>query len=192
MKCQTTRPTPGARRSMPVAAWALAVGQLMAGAAEAHGDQHEHGVVHLDMALQGAQLELQLVAPLDSVLGFERQPRSDAERQQVQQVLRQLRDAARLFQLPAAAACQAQDVQLQSVLMQAQPAPSGSAPPGPAHLDIDVTYRFQCRAPQQLGRLSQQLFAQFPRIQRIEVQWASEQGQGRQQLRRPQSQLIWR
>ena len=41
---------------------------------------HVHGAVQLDVAVDGPTLTLTLEAPLDSVVGFERAPRTAAEK----------------------------------------------------------------------------------------------------------------
>ncbi len=83
---------------------ALAV-LAMAGSPLARAGVHEHGVVKLDVAVDGNLLTLQLEAPLDSLLGFEHQPRTEAQRQAADAVLKRFNDGASLFQPSAAALC---------------------------------------------------------------------------------------
>ena len=47
---------------------------------------HQHGVAKLDVAYDQGALSIELEAPLDVLLGFERAPRPDAERKSVEQV----------------------------------------------------------------------------------------------------------
>ena len=166
---------------------ALAAGLMMAGAAQAHGDKHEHGVVHLDVAVEGDTLAIQLESPLDSVLGFERQPRTPAERQSVERMLAMLRGGAVLFTPDARGQCRFEEAQLESGLIAG--ASTDSAANKSEHLDVDVSYRFRCAAASHLSSLSHQLFALFPRIQRIDAQVATPKGQSRQVLKRPDATL---
>lgn len=181
-------PKKNSRLSLRAAAAAvLATGLTMTGAAHAHGDKHEHGVVHLDVAIEGDTLAIQLESPLDSVLGFERPPRTPAERQSVERMLATLRGGAVLFTPDARGQCRFEDAQLESGLVPTSA--TDSAPAKSEHLDVDVGYRFRCTAPAELTTLSHQLFALFPRIQRIDAQVATPKGQSRQVLQRPAATL---
>ncbi|MDH5541220.1 MAG: DUF2796 domain-containing protein, partial [Rhizobacter sp.] len=78
---------------------ALGIGAVALGlssAAAAAGKAHEHGALRLDVAVEATSVTLQLQAPLDSLVGFERAPRTEAERQRVDQALARLKAAAQL------------------------------------------------------------------------------------------------
>lgn len=175
-------------KKMFSAAALITAGLALAASAQAHGDKHEHGVVHLDVAIEGATLVLQLESPLDSVLGFEHQPRTPEQRQAVEQMLKRLRDGAALFSPNAQAGCRFEGAEIESALIAAPGTPASDrsdTADKAEHLDVDATYRFRCTATPALGQLTHQLFATFPRIQRIEAQVATPKGQRRQVLKRP-------
>ncbi|MBO9685587.1 MAG: DUF2796 domain-containing protein [Mitsuaria chitosanitabida] len=206
-----SRPTRVARTSSAARAAThvatIVAGLALLGSAQAHGDKHEHGVVHLDVAVEGDLLTLQLESPLDSVLGFEHQPRTPAQRAAVEQMLQRLRDGAALFTANAPAGCRFEDVQIESgLIVDPKPAPAATAamtastataattattaPKGKhEHLDVDASYRFRCASSPALTQLTHQLFAVFPRIQRVEAQIATPRGQSRQVLKRPAATL---
>jgi hypothetical protein len=192
---------------------ALAVGLLLAVASAAtwaqpktgghqHSHQHaaqaphQHGLVMLDVALDGAQLQINLTAPLDSLLGFERAPRTAAERQAATQLLARLQDGASLLQPDAAAGCTLVEAQVDAPVLQA-PAPGANATAKPAntqpaddgHAELSASYRFNCSQPAALRQLTHGLFAQFKRVQQVQAQVAGPQGQSRQLLKRPANQL---
>jgi ATP-dependent Clp protease adaptor protein ClpS len=58
----------------------LICGVLISLAAAAASKPHEHGTVRLDVSIEGPQLTIAMTAALDNWLGFERAPRTDAER----------------------------------------------------------------------------------------------------------------
>lgn len=209
-----SRPTRVARTSSAARAAThvatIVAGLALLGSAQAHGDKHEHGVVHLDVAVEGDLLTLQLESPLDSVLGFEHQPRTPAQRAAVEQMLQRLRDGAALFTANAPAGCRFEDVQIESgLIVDTKPAPAATAamttstttaattattattaPKGEhEHLDVDASYRFRCASSPALTQLTHQLFAVFPRIQRVEARIATPRGQSRQVLKRPAATL---
>lgn len=73
---------------------------------------HEHGVAELHVAIEAETMEIELVSPLDSLIGFEHAPRTPAQRAALAAAQAALRDPARVFVLPAAAACALQAVTL--------------------------------------------------------------------------------
>ena len=177
------------RIGLQLGALALALATLNTAQA---GKAHVHGVAKLDVAIEGNKLTVALESPLDSLLGFERAPRTDAERKAAADMLARLRSGGALFQADAAAQCVLSKAEvsapvLEAVAKAAVPAvttTSGKAPPN-EHADLDASYEYTCAQPQQLRSLDLGLFDAFPRMQRIEVQVAGPQGQSKATLKRP-------
>ena len=171
---------------------------LAASAAHA-GKAHEHGVVRLDVSVEGSRLTIDMMAALDNWLGFERAPRTDAERKAAAEVLARLRNPQQgtpLFVPDAAAQCQLVKAEVSAPVLEpgAKPAAkSGAAPASPPaahkggaeHADLETSYTFQCAQPTQLRTLELGLFDAYKRIQRIHVQVAGPKGQSKVTLRRP-------
>ena len=142
---------------------------------------HDHGQLRLSIAVDGEQLSIALEAPLDSLVGFERAPRTDAERRSAATALARLRDATSLFLPDAGARCTAQPVDLDAGLL----APGAVAKPGLEHADLEANYSFRCAQPARLGTLQTTLLDAFPRAGRIDVQVAGPRGQRKATLQRP-------
>ena len=140
---------------------------------------HEHGVARLAVAVDGNTLSIELDAPLDGFLGFERAPRTDAERKAAADLLVRLRDAAALFKPDAAAGCKAGDVKVEAPVL--EPGYKGKG----EHADLEAQFSFQCAQPQALRVLDVALFDAFKRLQRIDVQVAGAKGQSKATLKRP-------
>jgi hypothetical protein len=171
---------------------------LAASAAHA-GKAHEHGVVRLDVSVEGSRLTIDMVAALDNWLGFERAPRTDAERKAAAEVLARLRNPQQgtpLFVPDAAAQCQLVKAEVSAPMLEpgAKPAAkSATAPASPAaahksggeHADLEASYTFQCAQPTPLRTLELGLFDAYKRIQRIHVQVAGPKGQSKVTLKRP-------
>jgi len=68
-------------------------------------DAHEHGVGQLDIALDGAQVAIELHAPGADIVGFEYAAQSTEDRAAVDAALATLSSPLDLFVLPAAAQC---------------------------------------------------------------------------------------
>jgi hypothetical protein len=165
----------------PVAPFISALALACAGTASAAAPHaHQHGVIRLSVAIDGEQLSLALEAPLDSLLGFERAPRTDAERRAAAEALSRLKDAAALFKPDAAAQCVPVTTEVTPGLL----APGAMAATG-EHADLDASYLFRCSQPRQLRAMQTNLFEAFGRTRRIEVQVAGPGGQRKQTLQRP-------
>ena len=153
-------------------------------AALAAGKAHEHGVLKLDVAIEGNKLTIAMEAPLDNLLGFERAPRTDAERKAASDVLARLRSPNQgtpLFAADAAAQCTLGKAEVQAPVLE----PGAKSAPKDEHADLDASYEFTCLKPDALRTLDVGLFDGYKRIQRIEVQVAGPKGQAKVTLKRP-------
>lgn len=131
------------------------LGALLAGGyAHAHG-AHVHGAATLAVALDGERLELALDAPGDTIVGYERAPRDDAERAALADARALLAAPARWIALPADAACVLQSSSAAFDLAAGE------------HAAFDVQAAWRCAAPEALTVLDLTLFAPFPRLQRV-------------------------
>lgn len=172
---------------LPTRAMAVAITLACATAtatATAAGKAHEHGALKLDVAIEGNKLSITMEAPLESLLGFERAPRTDAERKAAADLLLRLRGPAQgapLFAADAAAQCALSKAEVLAPVLErgAQPAAKGE------HADLDASYEFTCAEPGQLRSLDIGLFEAYRRLQRIDVQVAGPKGQSKASLKRP-------
>jgi hypothetical protein len=161
---------------------------LMAGASPAWaGPAHEHGVARLDVGVEAGRLSLQLETPLDNLLGFERAPRTEAERGAAAAAVAQLRDAARLFRVDGAAACRPEAAELTSAALGLGAA---AADPKDPHAELAARYDFHCQGAAPAAFVEHRLFEWFPRLNRIELQLATPRGQHKSTLRRPSARIV--
>lgn len=144
---------------------------------------HEHGVGRMDLGLEGSRVMIHLELPLELLVGFERAPRTDAERALAAQALARLNQPLTLFGLADSAGCKPAPAKIEAPLLQS----AGAAPAKPAaegHADADVDYHFECSAPGALREVEIRLFDVFPRLARLEVQAVTPRGQMKAVLRR--------
>jgi len=168
--------------------WPTALGALLlATSALAHGP-HEHGVVKLDVAVEPGRVTLLMESPLANLVGFERAPRTDAERQRVDAALATLNAASTLFKIDPAAGCVPGPVELNAAALEGSK--PGAAEADGGHADIDASFTFKCSkkaaAP---AFIDTALFTAFPAIQRIDVQLATGSAQAKRTLLRPAARL---
>ncbi|WP_374439291.1 DUF2796 domain-containing protein [Pseudomonas panipatensis] len=154
----------------------------------AHGSlgKHEHGVAQLNVAVDGASLELEVDSPAMNFVGFEHAASSAADQARVAQVKAQLGKPLELFQPSAAAQCSVASVALSSPLFGDAATPAthadadddGDAHEGHQHSDINAHYRLTCATPAALAGLDlAPLFKRFPGTQKLQVQAIGPNGQ---------------
>lgn len=165
-----------------------AVALLLAAALAQAAPAHQHGVARLDAVLDGPLLTVSLSLPLDSLLGFERAPRSAAEKQAGAALVERLRTDALLVQPDPAAGCVREAVEIASPALGVG---SGPGDAGGEHADVDASWRFRCADPARLGHVELGLMKAWPRLLRVEAQLVGARGQARQVLRRPATRLAW-
>lgn len=141
---------------------------------------HVHGEARLEISVDREQLIITLESPLDSLLGFEHAPRNAAERQAVQAMMTKLKQTGKVLVPSAAAQCVSSRVELDLPEL-------GGKPDHGAHNDLDVRYAWHCAKPEALRGVATGLFADFPQLKRITVEFAGPQGQraGRLDARNP-------
>lgn len=144
---------------------------------------HQHGIAELDVAVDASEVTLQLEMPLDSLVGFERAPRNDAERQAAAAALAKARDGASLFRFDTASGCTLKQAEVDADVLEPG-AKAGASQGGDGHADLDATYVFTCAMPSKLGLLDVRLFDVFKRLERVHVQAALPSGQRKATLRR--------
>ncbi|MGB7989107.1 MAG: DUF2796 domain-containing protein [Candidatus Methylophosphatis roskildensis] len=162
----------------------LATAVILAGSGAALAQHaHEHGVAHMELALDGGKLSIRLESPLDNLVGFEHAPRNEKQRGALARMTEDLKRAERLFDLPGAAACKL--VRTQSAHPHAQPPAAGTPHHDPdthrhdeAHAELQASWEFDCSKPEALTRIGVRLFDLFRGIRRIKAQSVSHKGQG--------------
>ncbi|KQX39568.1 metal ABC transporter substrate-binding protein [Variovorax sp. Root434] len=143
---------------------------------------HVHGQLKLDVAVDGPTVVIDMESPLDNIVGFERAPRTDAEKKLVEEAVAQLRAADKLFIVDPAANCKLGPVDLRSGAL-------GLGNPDPAepvgHADLDATFSFNCTNATAAKFIDLNLFGAFKGLRQIDSQIATAQGQFKRQLKRP-------
>jgi hypothetical protein len=143
---------------------------------------HVHGQLKLDVAIDGPTVVIDMESPLDNIVGFERAPKTDAEKKTVEAAIAQLRAADKLFAIDPAANCKLGPVDLRSgALGLGNPDPN--EPVG--HADLDATFSFNCTNAAAARFIDLNLFSVFKGLRQVDSQIASAQGQFKRQLKRP-------
>ena len=190
---------------MKTAAMAVAILLLAcaggAGAAEHVHRAHEHGSGILNVAVEGATVEIELIAPGSDIVGFEHPATSDADRQAVEAAAATLRDGSGLFVFPDAADCSLAEAVVESGLLHAgehadedehadeeehaeteDHAGEEEHAETEAHAEFRARYRFDCAEPESLDSVELRYFDVFPAARELDVSLATEDGQAAVEL----------
>ena len=87
---------------------------VAANATEREHAAHEHGVGQLNIAIEGQEVEIELVSPGADIVGFEHEAESEGDKAAVERALSSLKDADALFAFPPAAQCQIEEAEVES------------------------------------------------------------------------------
>lgn len=136
---------------------------LTAPAFAAGAKAHEHGTATVSVAIDKNMLLIGAEITGESLFGFERKPKTEAEKKLFDDVTKTLKEkVGDLFILPADLGCQVTNVMLSDNLTEDQ------------HADVDVDYTFSCTKTAAGSTLKLGLMKVFPRIKKVKVQVLSD------------------
>jgi hypothetical protein len=160
----------------PFATLALAAAMLAAGTAVAQTHAaHTHGKAALDIAIERTAVSVQFETPLDNLLGFERAPKTPAERQAAEQALTRLRAADQWLRIDPDAGCKLRKVEIDApALGQGKAHDHGH---GDEHAELEAQVDFDCADATRARYIEVGLADTFKRLRTIDVQVAAPQGQ---------------
>jgi Protein of unknown function (DUF2796) len=159
---------------------ALAQGQKQGGG---HAHAHTHGVGQLQIAIDGAVVRGELHIPMESLLGHEYLPRSQAQKNAMAQLRQSLTNPAYVMLPVAAAQCQVTNSLATSPMFEGRD--------GGGHSSLLYAFAFRCEQPQHLRKIDVPLFAKHPRLKEIEVELVGPAVQRALRIKAAQPQLVW-
>jgi hypothetical protein len=141
-------------------------------------EAHEHGVAHLNVAVEGTELYLEFISPAANIVGFEHPPRTDEQKTAVKEAVETLEDGEVLFVLPAGVQCGLAEPIVDTDIdgdpisesEGAHQHEHHEADEHQRHSEFKAEYHFVCEHPDKLEHIDVMLFRDFPGIERIEVQ----------------------
>jgi hypothetical protein len=180
----------------------LIIGAMLAYGVAASAAPHVHGLARLTVTLEDTTLTIALESPLDNLLGFEHEPRTAEQRAALAEMVAALRAPASLFAPTAGAGCTSAAVVLESPLL----APTHHNRDHNhdhdhdhdhhhhhhSHTDLYAEFVFDCITPGDLRGIDVELFARFPRLERIDAEIAAHGRQTAQRLDARNATLRWR
>jgi hypothetical protein len=169
-------------RFILVTAFAVLAPMYTANAEESRQlDPHEHGHGALNIAIEGDRVSLELEVPGDDLVGFEHEPKNDADAAAIAKATSLLSDPLALFGVPAAAGCHVTEHSVEHGKEEhgeeehdhdaAESVEEGE------HSEFHATYVLQCTAPTVMTKLDLAYFSRFPGAQSLTVSIVTDKGQ---------------
>ena len=137
-------------------------------------EAHTHGLGTVNLVYEAGELMLELESPAANILGFEHQPKTEAEKIKLKQAGSLLNKADKMFSL--APACQLKQVDVTLPFKDSASAHREHPKHQDAHQDIHAAYQWHCSKP--LSKLTVNLFQHFSSFETINAQWIIHSKQG--------------
>lgn len=175
------------RRPVPLLALSALLATPFAASAQNQA-AHVHGQVRLDVVIEGPTIVIDMQSPLDNFVGFERAPRTDAEKKTADDAVALLRAGDQIFRIDPGANCKLGPVMLRSAALGLGKDADAA---GEGHAELAGNFAFNCTNAGAAKFIEVDLFAAFKGTRQIEVQIAAPQGQFKRTLKRPATRLAW-
>lgn len=144
---------------------------------------HVHGAASMNLVFENSLLNITMSIPGMDAVGFEHPAASADEQAILQQALQYLQNPDVLFLLSQRADCHLMNGTVETALLNKE-VKSG------AHADVDISYQWQCKKPDELKQVSVQLFTHFAHLQKIQASWVSPTKQGAIELTKEKAVLV--
>jgi hypothetical protein len=154
---------------------------------------HVHGHGHLNMAIEGKKLSMELEVPGSDIVGFEHEPSTPEQKAAIQEAKAKLANALVLFGPAQSAACELDEVKV-SVETEhgeehkadahdgAQGHPAEEAAHG--HSEFHADYTLTCASPSKLTSMTLDYFSSFAGAQELDVSVIGPKGQSSFEIKR--------
>ena len=146
-------------------------------------DSHEHGAAKLMMAMEGKKLQVEFEVPSESLIGFEHLPKSQSNRKNFNEAIKNLSDPSKLFSMPNKAECLLVGMNVsQSLFYNEEDHGHDESEKSEIHSEFKSNYYWNCQHLDEIDSIGTELMSFFPRIEEIRVNWISNYGQGSLEL----------
>lgn len=164
-------------------------------------DAHVHGIGHMNVAIEGSRLEIEVTGPGDNFVGYEHAAQTALQRAALAAAERQLRRPSPLLVVPKAAGCTLRELDLNVPAAASAAAGKGhdhgkhdhDHAAADSHGDWSAHYVFACTDPTALASIrTAPWFAAFPNTKELRVQVISGFGQSGLTLTPARSRILLR
>lgn len=163
----------GRRRKLlaPIVLGMLAFGFASQGvrAQHTHHHAHKHGHAELEVSLENDRLSLQLLSPMDNLVGFEHAPKNERQTKALAELKALLEKPSGLFEPNQEAVCVHDQVEMRSSLF-AKTDLAAAPKAAKGHADLSYRVVFVCKEPNALKEIQVTAFKAFRRLHQMDVE----------------------
>lgn len=134
--------------------------------AHTSAEAHVHGEAELNIVVEGEDVLVEFISPLENLLGFEHAPETAAQKQAYEDMEQQLTDYRALFTITNAD-CEQTEHQHETPFAEAHA----------THAEWHGEYHLRCDEFGNAASLVPQLFSTYPGVEKMSIQLISAQGQ---------------
>ena len=165
-------------------------------------DSHEHGAAKLMMVMEGEKLQVEFEVPSESLIGFEHIPKSQSNRKNFNEAIKILSVPSKLFSIPIKAECLLVGMNVSQSLFSNEEEHDHEAEKehghdesekedvhghdesekSEIHSEFKSNYSWNCQHLNEIDSIGTQLMSFFFGIEKIRVNWISNNGQGSLEL----------
>ena len=146
-------------------------------------DSHEHGAAIIKIVMEEERLQVEFEVPSESLIGFEHFPNSQSNRENFNEAIKILSVPSRLFSISSKAECLLVGMNVsQSLFPNEDEHGHDESEKSEIHSEFKSNYYWNCQHLDEIGSIGSQLMTFFPKIDEIQVNWISNNGQGSLEL----------
>ncbi|MBL4630112.1 MAG: DUF2796 domain-containing protein [Paraglaciecola sp.] len=146
------------------------------GVGQAQEHAHVHGAGSVFVIQEGSNWQVQYVLPASDALGFEHGPENQQQRDSLTNLSRTLMNIENLMYLDGGCEQSEFSHNLDEFKAETEETHEDDEDHETHHQNIEVSYTLRCS--NDVTRLSFSIFEKIPSLQKLEVQWSLEVGQG--------------
>ena len=154
---------------------------------------HQHGHAQLQIAVENNSIDLILTSPAHNLLGFEHQPRTQQQKQTLENAMQWLTTQALIATADGNCTVKSASMELSAIATKDghghHHGDHHHNEAIDAHANIEVSQQLDCTGADLNGRLTTPLIGQFAEIQELDVEWVTGSGQGSAKLSAPNNQF---
>lgn len=151
---------------------------------------HQHGHGSLNIAIEGKNIAMELIAPGSDIVGFEHEARTAEDKKRVETATQSLKAPSKLFVFSKQAGCILTSIDIEGFGEDDDKEKHGTEhdkhdhAEKEAHNEYHVSYELSCQAPSELTSIEFTYFDVFKRAEELDVSIVGEKGQSKFEVSR--------
>ncbi len=147
-------------------------------------DSHEHGSATLNIAIDSADVFIELETPWNNLVGFEHKPETEEQTALLEGAIEQLKKPEQFISFPGVE-CEIKDISIESSLSHEEHEEHEEQ----THNSVLISYSYHCENANEIASIGVDLFEIWPGFEEVSVQLIGPNGQMLEQLNAGKTEL---